>query len=512
MLKKEKYKVAIYIRLSKEDEKDGQIVDSESVKNQRQFLLNYIKNNGYQLYKEYVDDGYSGSNFDRPSFKKMIDDIENKIINMVVVKDLSRLGRNNIETNEYIERYFPKNNVRFIAVLDDVDTEIDTYGNEMAPFKVFMNAYYNRETSKKIKTTLKNKKQSGLFTGWKAPYGYKKDPNNSYQLLVDNDTAFIVKTIFKLAKQGYSSYKIATYLTEKNIKTPFNYAFENSNKRNLWCPRTINEILSNETYIGNLTQGRRKKIYGLKKEVRTSKEDWIIVKNTHEAIIDSETFYYVQKLKKKIQKNHSNHFLLSKLLYCKECGHSIGVYSPKNSKQAYTYCNYYRRYSKYKLCTPHTINYFKLEKQVLNELKNLIYNHVDINKMVSTLKKYDNKNNEISKIKEEIITIQKKQTILEEKLDSLYFDFKNCLLDKKQYLRLKNNVEKEQKETSSYLNNLIKKVSNLSKLKLTDDYYLKSVNDYLCLEKNNSLSLTNLIDKIEIDKNKQIDIYFNFNI
>ena len=309
-----KYKVAIYIRLSREDDKtdeEGKYHkrDSESVKNQRNILQKYIEQNKLNLVNEYVDDGYSGSNFDRPSFKKMINDIEKGLINMVIVKDLSRLGRNNIETSEYVDRYFPIHRVRFIALLDDVDTELDTMGNEMASFKIVINEYYNRITSKNIRTTVKNKKTDGLFLGLKAPYGYKKSSEDKYKLEIDEKAAKVVRRIFELAKAGNGPNKIANILTQDKIPTPSNYANLNRGLRstayNLWCSRTIDEMLSNETYIGNLTQGRRKKIYGLKMEIRTSKTDWIIVENTHAPIVDKTTFEQVQKIRSKNLKSGS---------------------------------------------------------------------------------------------------------------------------------------------------------------------------------------------------------------
>jgi len=380
------YRVGIYIRISKEDLKEGKIVDSESVKNQRLLLTNYVRESNYELFDEYVDDGYSGSNFDRPSFKRLLSDIENKKINMVVVKDLSRLGRNNIETNEYLERYFPLKNIRFVALLDDVDTKYDTYGNEMAPFKIFINSYYNKETSKKIKTTLRNKKKSGLYTGWKAPYGYIKNPIDHYRLIVDENVRYVIEMIFNLAVQGKTSNKIAEILSKEKIPTPKSYANLGNDQiiNYSWSYKTIDDILSNPVYVGHLAQGKRKKLYGIKKEIKVDSKDWIIAENTHDAIIDFKTFERVQNRKKKI-KNSCSNYLLSDFLICKECNHKINILKNRNRKQAYTSCSYYRKYSRLNLCTAHTMNYKKLEENILNEIRKKFELYIDKKTLLITL-------------------------------------------------------------------------------------------------------------------------------
>ena len=504
----QKYRAGIYIRLSREDEKEEKNVDSESVKNQRNLLMNYIKEHDYFFYKEYVDDGYSGSNFDRPAFQALITDIENKKINMVIVKDLSRLGRNNIETNEYIERYFPKHSIRFIAILDDVDTEIDTYGNEMAPFKVFVNSYYNKETSKKIKTTLKNKKKGGLFTGWKAPYGYQKDPSNPYHLIIDKKVEPVVKKIFELAKNGNSSTKIASILSKRKIPNPSNYANLNQTSLNSWCPRTIDDMLTNQTYIGNLTQGRRKKIYGMKLEIRTKQEDWIIVHNTHEAIIDLKTFEAVQKVKQHITKKSTNNYLFSGFLICKECGHSLSIIKNKNRKQVYTSCNYYRKHSKLHVCTPHTMNYKQLESKILTTLNNLLITNIDKNKLIHKLQYLDHKHNSCCNLCKNLNQEKNKLIVLENQQDQLYLDFKQNLISLQQYIRLKKEIE----EKNMIQQKIIQQLKDKIKKNKTTLEYEKIIDQYLSLKKMQKVFFSNLIDRIEIDKNKNVDIYFRFHI
>ena len=407
-----RYLVGAYIRLSKED-KNLNNKDSESIKNQKEIIRKYIEENNYKLIEEFVDDGYTGSNFNRPGFIRMIEKIKNNEINMVIVKDLSRLGRNNIETNEYIDRFFPKYKVRFISILDNVDTEIDSIGNEMIPFKILMNEYYNRITSKSIRASLKSKKQNGLFLGWKAPFGYKKDKKDKNRIVIDKKAANIVKEIYRLRENGYSTIEIKNILDDKKIPTPSVYS-NMKNKTLKWSQFTINEILKNETYIGNLIQGKRKKIFGLKSEIKNPKENWIIVNNTHKPIVSKETFNYVNSIKKKITNKCSNFYLLKKMMRCKECGYSIGVIKNKKRKQMYTSCTNYQKNSK--KCFPHCMNYYKFEEIIIDTIKTILKDNLDNNKYEIII------NNGIKR--ELLLLLIDKIIIDKDKNIEIYFSFK----------------------------------------------------------------------------------------
>lgn len=520
---KSRYKVGIYLRLSREDDKNDDNgrhhkQDSESIKNQRNILGKYIKENKLTLVDEYVDDGYSGSNFDRPEFKRMINDIELGKINMILVKDLSRLGRNNIETNEYVDRFFPKYKVRFIAILDDVDTEVDTMGNEMAPFKILMNEYYNRITSKNIRATFRNKKNDGLFLGWKAPYGYKKSIENKYKLEVDEEAAKVVKRIFDLAKDGKGPQEIANILSKEKIPTPSVYANLNrglkSSAYELWCSRTIDEMLNNQTYIGNLTQGRRKKIYGIKMDIRVPKDEWIIVENTHQPIIDKITFEQVQKIRTKtINKTISeNNYLLKKFLRCKECGHSICVGKKTGRNHSYTACTYYQKYSKFKICTSHTMQYEKLEEEVLSQIRKLCEEYIDRKNFKNILEEENKNNNQYDKIKSQMNTLENKVSNYDKYFDDIYLDLKKSNISEEQYNRAKIRLEEEKKELLDKINELNNQLSNTKQITNEEKKYVKFINEYLSFEKPTRELLALLIDRIEIDENKHIDIYFNFKI
>lgn len=271
----------LYLRLSRDDERNS---DSESIVNQRDFLHSYAERNGFEISGEFCDDGYSGTNFDRPAFCKMLNEIENGSIHIILTKDLSRLGRDYIKTGYYLEQYFPSKKVRYIAVNDGIDTLFDTPANDMAPFRAVFNDMYAKDISKKVRSALDTKKREGKFIGALAPYGYKKHPFDHNLLIVDNEKAEIVKNIFKMRIQGLSYSEISRTLTAKGIPSP-------SSKSEKWNDVTVKRIIKNPLYSGHLVQSRTKKInYKVKKRMYLPPCDWIIVKNTHEAIISEEIF------------------------------------------------------------------------------------------------------------------------------------------------------------------------------------------------------------------------------
>ncbi len=282
------YKVGIYIRLSKEDLKKSQ-KESESIINQRNLIQQYLLENNLTLEKEYVDDGFSGTTFDRPAFNQLIEDIESKKINMVITKDLSRLGRDYIKSGYYLEEYFPMKKVRYISILENIDTGFNNTNNDIAPFKALFNDMQSKDTSKKIRSILNNLKRQGLFIGNSASYGYLKDPNNKHKIIIDKKVAPIVRKIFDLALENYSYKEIAAYLNNKNIKTPRDYKLNITGHK--WSINSVYQILHNYMYTGNMTQGIQAKLnYKSKKRIFLDKSHWIIVPNTHQAIISEEEY------------------------------------------------------------------------------------------------------------------------------------------------------------------------------------------------------------------------------
>ena len=271
-----KYKVALYIRLSREDgdKEEGDKSESESITNQRSLLRGFVEESGLEVAEEYIDDGCSGTNFERPAFKKMIADIEKRKIDMVITKDLSRLGRDYIDTGNYIEKFFPLNRVRYIALLDNVDTFLDnSSSNDIVPFKAVINDMYVKDLSKKVKSAMTSKKEKGLFLGTYAPYGYNKDPLDKNRLVINEEEAKIVRKIFKLYLEGNGPKTVARLLTEEKIPTPSeSKKMTRSSLYGKWCSRQLKDMLKNQVYIGNLVQNKMRKLnYKSKKLIRTDK-------------------------------------------------------------------------------------------------------------------------------------------------------------------------------------------------------------------------------------------------
>ena len=510
------YNVGLYIRLSRED--DDTTYESEGITNQKSLLLQYAKENNLRVYDIYIDDGFTGTNFDRPEFKRLIKDIESKKINMVITKDMSRLGRDYIGTGELVEKFFPEHNVRYIAVTDNIDTYLDSTNNDIAPFKAIMNDFYAKDISKKIKTSLKAKMKDGKYVGGRAPFGYTKDPDNKNQLLVDEEQALVVKRIFDMALNGLSYYKIADILTNEGVKTPAAYyGFEwcgNYNPHfNKWNSKTIYDILNNRIYTGDLVQGRRCKVnYKVKKIVKNNPNNYIVVENTHEAIIDKELFNEVGKrLPKNVgRKEKKENNILDGLLYCGDCGHRISVQARrKRDNKPYTLCNYYRTYMKEHLCTAHSNNYDKLEEFILDSLREVCLKYLDKSKVRdSVINNF--KNNNVNSNEKEIEVLSKDINQINDNLDNIYIDKLNKTITEDQFNRVKSKLELELDRKITRLNELkndnINEI-NQDKINLKIEKY---INKFLSMKNPSRELIVNLIDRIDIYEDKRINIKFSF--
>lgn len=367
------FNVAGYIRLSKEDRiKD----ESNSVTNQKLIITSYIKKNeDLELFDFYIDDGYSGTTFDRPEYKRMIKDIVEGKVNTIIVKDLSRFGRNHIESDNYIENILPRYNVRFISIIDDVDSfkNPKSVSSIEIPLKNLMNDQYARDISEKVRSTLKIKQLNGEFIGVTAPYGYLKNPKDKHKFIIDKEASYIVKKIFNMILLGKSRKEIAEHLNNKNVLTPSLYKLskENINNEDLilskkWNAEIVNRILRNETYTGTLIQNiKTKPNYRTDKLIDVNKDEWIITENHHEPIISKNRFDEVQQIlnrKTKVNKNDDID-LFSGYLKCSHCGSGLVIKKRKN--QIYYYCS---SYIKDKSCLKYSVNKKKLEQKVKDEI------------------------------------------------------------------------------------------------------------------------------------------------
>lgn len=510
------YSVGLYIRLSRED--DDKVEMSESITNQKSLLLQYVKENNLRVYDIYVDDGYSGTNFDRPNFNRLLSDIELGKINMVITKDMSRLGRDYIGTGNLIEKYFPEHNVRYIAVTDNIDTFLDSSNNDIAPFKAIMNDMYAKDISKKIKSSLKAKMKEGKWVGGRTPFGYDKDKDNKNHLVINEEQANVVKRIFDMCLEGLSFFKIAKQLTNEGVKTPAQYySFEWKNNYDLnygeWHSKTIRDILTNQMYIGDLVQNKRSKVnYKVKKVLKNDPENYIIVKNTHEPIIDKEIFYEVQK---RIPKNKGRNekkeiHLLDGLLYCGNCGHRISIQSRrKKDNRCYTICNYYITYMKQKLCTTHSNNYDELEKTIIKSLTEMCLNYINQDKIKNKVLTNLDGDNKVNNKKElELLVNDIKQ--INDNLDIIYIDKLNKKITEKQFERVKVKLENELNIKEKKYNDLNNNMNNIINEETKNKMINKYINKFLSMKEPSRELIINLIDKIEIYEDRTVNIKVSF--
>lgn len=378
MIKQNRYDVGIYVRLSRDDNNGN--LESMSISNQKQILSDYIQEKGWNLVETYVDDGYSGTNFDRPDFKRMKGDIEKGHINCVITKDLSRLGRNYSMTGYYTDEYFPEQNVRYIAVNDGVDTMGN--GNDFAAFHNVINEFYPKEISKKVRQVKKSNAAKGMFMGSRAPYGYQKSSVDKHQLIIDEDVAHIVRWIFTEIASGNNGRRLAGQLNDEGVLCPRAYYYQNIGKENprkdesmLWGSASILCIIDNQAYLGHMVQGRRQVVsFKSKKRRLTDPDEWIIVENTHEAIISQELWDEAHKTRKSGGQYHTPKVdreisIFAGLVRCADCGSTMSAsLRGRVGKQKLTYrCTRYSNHGK-EVCPSHNIREEVLEAIVLNDI------------------------------------------------------------------------------------------------------------------------------------------------
>lgn len=506
------FSVGIYLRLSKEDEYSGQ---SESITNQRDFVTSYVLEQGWNIYDVYIDDGFSGLNFDRPSFKRMISDIENKKLNLVITKDLSRLGRDYIDTGYYLERYFPQKNVRYIALADGIDTFERNSSNDMSPFKSVINDMYAKDISNKIRAVMDTKRKNGQFIGSFAPYGYIKDPDNKNHFLVDSEASKVVKRIFDLYIKGNSMHSIVKLLNAEGVDCPSKYKGKHSTYKNamvknyLWTQETIKRILTNPTYKGDMAQGRQYKInYKVKKFKKIAKENWIIANDTHEPIIDPKDFDYVQELIFRKTTSYTMPekavHLLNGLMFCKDCGAKL-TYRRNCSGNMVVMCMNYSRYGKEK-CTSHRVKESIIEDYVVGELKKIAENvlNEDFCKDIKIVAPDIN-----NSIEAELKEAEQKLQEIKNHIKSLYIDKLKGILDEEMFLSISKEYNKEKEVLSNRIISLMKKKSEIENNSSKTDY-ISIIKNTLNFENLNKQVISQLIDRIEINENREIFVYYNF--
>ena len=508
------YHAALYIRLSKEDESEG---PSESVTNQKSLLGEFVKEHRLSVYDTYIDDGFSGGNFDRPAFQRMISDIEAKKVNMVITKDLSRLGRDYIMTGHYMERYFPERRVRYISLLDGIDTGVDSTANDITPFRAIMNDMYAKDISKKIKSVKRDKQRKGQFIGGKPVYGYKMHPTEKNQIVIDEEAASMVRWIFSMALEGESCRGIAARLNAEGVETPATYAGLNQGRTGpyagMWSSERISDMLQNETYIGNMVQGRTVKIsYKSKKCLKQSRDNWVVVEGTHEPIIDSETFQKVRLLvsSRKSTRSRTYDFPLKGLIYCHECGYPLAVLNRRNAAGEdvlYFVCRTYQRFTKAGVCTCHSIKEKTVTDAVLSKVRQVCTAYLNEAELMPIAEKAVAEAQDTQRTENERTALQGKLDTLTANLDRVYMDKLSGLLTEDDFQRIYARVKQERAATEEKLA-LIKKpeYSPKEQRELARELVRRFAEN---ADVNREL-LVSLIERVELTESKEVIIKFRF--
>ena len=512
------FNVAIYIRLSRED---GDKEESDSVGNQRKLLTEYVsRHDNFILYDIYIDDGFTGTNFNRPAFQKMIADIEDKKVNCVVVKDLSRFGRDYIDTGRYLERIFPELSVRFISVSDNIDSIKQAY-DMLLPIKNIFNEQYARDISNKIQATVKSKQKAGEFIGAFTSYGYKKSSVNKNKLVIDEYASEVVKRIFAMYAQGIGKQSIAKQLNAEGILCPSEYKklngenYKNCNRlktTSYWTYSTINTMLHNEMYIGNMIQGKKhQRMRG--KQHKVDRENWVRVENTHEPIIDRDTWDKVQNLLSKKHRDidlETNKNIFAGFIKCGDCGRSMmkNFWRRADGSKSYSfYCGTYKRSGK-DYCTPHTLPFQVLNDIVLGDLKAIIRNVENLQELIkkqscTELKIRNSTNTELIKVKAELERVKKLKK-------SIYEDYKDELISKEEYLSYREDYQQKEALYSKQIETLEAKKKETVTEDVFETPWLKRLLELKDIEELDRDIVVEMIDEITVYENRKIKIRYNF--
>lgn len=522
------YKAALYIRLSVED---GDKEESNSVTNQRMLLNDFLNDNpDIELYDTYIDDGFSGTDFERPGFEKLLEDLYSKKFNTVIVKDLSRLGRNYIEVGNYIEKIFPLFNIRFIAINDQIDSikNPDSVNSVIVPFKNLINDEYCRDISNKIKAVLNVKMKKGEYVGAYAPYGYLKDPEDIHHLIIDEEAAKVVKLIYELTLNGLGRTAIAKKLNELGILNPTGHRAEElkmripvaEDKRNIkysWCSTTVRQILKNAMYCGDTIQHKGKLIsYKIHKRVLLPEEEWVVVKDTHEAIIDRETFDKVQKeiLGRDTKMNSDGKIsIFAGHIKCADCERAMSKkvaskYKGKAREYYHYMCSAYMRSGGTK-CSKHTIRNDELEQAVLESIKIQIGLISDIKRIKSEIENSTLLDNRKHLIEKNIGKCEEQLVIKRKLRKDSYEDWKLGNISEEEYNEYTKEYSSQIRRIEDNIDNYYKELKDLEQASMESDW----IDNFIKYQNINSLSrelIDSLIDNIYVYENKKIKIKFKY--
>ena len=508
------------MRLSRED---GDKAESDSIANQKRIIDRYLERNpDINIRGIYIDDGFSGTNFDRPEVARLLGDMRSGEVNCIIVKDLSRFGRNYHETGQYIEVVFPLLKLRFISVNDNIDSfkNPSSIKNASVSFKNVMNDEYGRDISNKVKSTLTIKRKKGLFIGSFASYGYKKDPENRNKLIIDEEAAEIVRVIYQLFIGGMSVYNICRTLNQMGVPNPTQY------KKSLglnvsgkdggeWVDRTVRRMLHNRLYVGDLIQRQMENVSYKVQVCRTVDRDkQIIVKNTHEPIIDIDTFDRVQELFKRDRRQPKGNIvgevnIFAGYVKCADCGRAMQRRIVVQPYKTYRYfsCAAYR---KFKQCTKHTIQSEKLEQAVLATLQKYVDMAVEMESLLDAINKSPVCGGAKPRLKKAVEIKEAEKARLTKLLNDLYPDYKEGLITKEQYLQFKSENEQKISDADAVLKTLNGQPANEENGIDNQNDFIASFKEHKNLAALTRSVITELIHMIYVEECGGIKVEFKF--
>ena len=521
MSRTKKYVAGLYCRLSKDD---GNSVESMSIWSQKVMLKQFAESNSIAIYDYYVDDGYSGTNFERPSFKKMITDIENGKINCVITKDLSRLGRNYLQSGAYIEMYFPQKNIRYIAITDGIDT-LNSNQNDIMPFKNILNEMYAKDTSKKVKSAIQSRMREGTYIGSKAPFGYLKDPNNKRRLIIDEKTKPIIELIYKLCLEGKGTQLISQELMKRKIPRPSAFV-ENAEKlyglteenKYQWSHRMVLNVLRDPVYCGNMARNKRPTLsFKNSKRMYIPKSDYIYAKDTHEGIVSEEIWEQVQTMidKRKCNNKKGLYYdnIFQGLVRCPKCGYALTPKTDYRLKKkelidfVHFSCSTYKKYG-VNACSSHRIEARDLYNIVLEDIQ--YHGNMALSAKEDFVEKIIEKI-EVEKIDEgkelsNKLEIKKNQLAeLDRSYEQLYEDRLEGNITERNFNLMNVSISKKQDK-------LIEEIKVLEgdievSFETEDNYkkFMNNISKYAKIKSLNRYILNQIIDKIYVYDKEEID-------
>lgn len=520
--KEQVYEAIAYYRLSKEDRNKMNISVSDSIENQRKLVEGYAAEHGIKIVGEAIDDGYTGTNYDRPGFQNVLKCLKEGKANTVIVKDLSRLGREYIETGRYIEMMFPQMDVRFIAINDAVDSIHRNASDDLLiPMKNIMNENYCRELSNKLRRQFRIQRDNGEFINNFAPYGYKRDPEDKHHLVIDENTSEVVSGIYELCIQGYSPSRIADYLNKRDIMSPYEYKKQSSNYKSgfkgsgegVWNATTVRRILTNTVYTGELCQGKTTTVsYKVKKKRELAREDWSVVDDAHDAIIPRCIFEVVQKLLSRdtrMSDTEKEVQALAGFVFCGDCGKALCRRNVKRGGKVFHYywCGTYKRG---KGCTTHNISQEVLENAVLHALQKQIEVLVEMNELISDIDKQNISNTKRKRI--DMMLIQKEQELEKCRNSSmkLYDSYVEDLITRDDYKMMKQRYVSRMNEIEKSMELLQREREEVERNTGNSISWINRFLEYHGLQELSHEAVATLIDRVDVYENKRIQIVFNF--